>query len=683
MVLKPLLQINLYKRSMYLQLINYVSQNLTNYYSPLSNERIQFYGPIKYINIYVGPNNAGKSRFLRSILNTPNLYISENESIFNIIKEINDLVNVVTIDKNIRVVRINFTNMKLDINKFEYPFTELIIQDIDGVYDININYFQQLIKEINKLFKDIAYLNDFQKFLKLQIALIKFLIIINDAKLNNGNHIYYEISQIKNLPNIAKYLKQILVLLEKLSENLELKIETPKKRIYIPTFRSSALLSQADTDILKDFIKSKYEFIKEDSLEIFTGQMLFSNLQKLQGSRRDTKNTKKLFEQFISTTFFNNESTEITLLDPNSENNHKNIAITIGDIERELHNLGDGINAILTLLYKLFTTDDNSWIFIEEPELFLHPGYQRIFLDTILHNETIRRKNLKIFFTTQSNHLLDISLNFNTDISIFTFRKSILNNSEIFYIETVKNDDLKILNLLGVSNSSVFMSNSTIWVEGITDRKYLRLFLSAYMKSDEFIQNNEISYEEDLHFAFFEYAGTNIEHYLFGEKSGLDNIDLLQNKIQAKYLSNRIFLLADNDTGKEEKHKQRAGKLGLQFQYEKTNGKEIENLLSEKNLEDVMPDLVSDLNNDDFSKINFSIEEYESIGLGDYLKEKLKLISDAKISAENGSLATYYKGRLPDVLGKYLLWDNMSQGAKELTKKIYTFIKTHNYNSPT
>ena len=57
-----------------------------------------------------------------------------------------------------------------------------------------------------------------------------------------------------------------------------------------------------------------------------------------------------------------------------------------GREERELHNLGDGINALILVLYKLFTADKGAWIFIEEPELNLHPGLQRIFLQTLLRD---------------------------------------------------------------------------------------------------------------------------------------------------------------------------------------------------------------------------------------------------------------------------------------------------------
>lgn len=41
-----------------------------------------------------------------------------------------------------------------------------------------------------------------------------------------------------------------------------------------------------------------------------------------------------------------------------------------------------------------------------------------------------------------------------------------------FYLERVLPRDISILNEIDARNSSVFMSNCTIWVEGISDKIY-------------------------------------------------------------------------------------------------------------------------------------------------------------------------------------------------------------------
>ena len=51
--------------------------------------------------------------------------------------------------------------------------------------------------------------------------------------------------------------------------------------------------------------------------------------------------------------------------------------------------------------------------------------------------------------------------------------------------------DIEILDLLGVNNSSVFLSNCTIWVEGISDKILISKYLNVYMSQ----KNNK--YKED------------------------------------------------------------------------------------------------------------------------------------------------------------------------------------------
>src|SRR6266481_5930628 len=64
-------------------------------------------------------------------------------------------------------------------------------------------------------------------------------------------------------------------------------------------------------------------------------------------------------------------------------------------------------------------------------------------------------------------------------------------------------------------NSSVFLSNSTIWVEGITDRRYVSHYLDLYQNHlrDE-SEANSLSaprrYRQDLHYSFVEYAGATL-----------------------------------------------------------------------------------------------------------------------------------------------------------------------------
>ena len=49
-----------------------------------------------------------------------------------------------------------------------------------------------------------------------------------------------------------------------------------------------------------------------------------------------------------------------------------------------------------------------------------------------------------------------------------------------FIIKNVNSGNNELLRQLGVNNTSVFLANSSIWVEGISDRNYIKAFLIAY-----------------------------------------------------------------------------------------------------------------------------------------------------------------------------------------------------------
>ena len=87
-------------------------------------------------------------------------------------------------------------------------------------------------------------------------------------------------------------------------------------------------------------------------------------------------------------------------------------------------------------------------------------------------------KNTQVFVTTHSNHLLDLTLDFNNLCSIFSFERK---SDKEFIIKNVT-PNKEVLELLGARSSSVFLSNCVIWVEGITDRLYIRKFLELYQK---------------------------------------------------------------------------------------------------------------------------------------------------------------------------------------------------------
>lgn len=361
--------------------------------------------------------------------------------------------------------------------------------------------------------------------------------------------------------------------------------------------------------------------------------------------------------------------------------------------------MGDGINSLIILTYQLFLCEPGSWVFIEEPELNLHPGLQRVFLQTLVENPVLRKRNLRVFLTTHSNHLLRMTLRdelaAEPDISVFAFQERA--EDKAFLIRPLVSEQHQALALLGVQNASVLLAQCGVWVEGVTDRIYLRAYLKAYLdflESTDFkAENSRIVLKEDAHYAFWEYAGSNLAHYfdldgdekpkrLSSWQKKLDEETL--KRIESSALCNRIFLLSDQDKNKEAKHKALRAIKRDNFQYFMTPGVEVENLISAELLKACLPSLFSIATKDTeriaaLAQIQFDENDYKNEHLGTFLKKKFPDACPAELpDKKTGTLSSYYKNKLPELVASHVKWDNMSASAKDLIRNLYRFLARHN-----
>jgi hypothetical protein len=489
---------------------------------------------------------------------------------------------------------------------------------------------------------------------------------------------------------------------------------TNSKSYYIPTLRSAHSLFQRteesftkiENDIYFDTLQKYYPDLDE-KVEIFTGLHLYKGILNSRNSQRSIRKSFENFEKFIGTNFFGNKQVDIVAefnKDKNliGENDSEFISVHIDGEEQEsrhLHNLGDGIQAIIILMYKIFMAENNSIIFIDEPEMNLHPGMQRLFLDQISSNKDLLAKNLTYFISTHSNHFLDLTLE-KEHISIYSFSsKSTENEDSSFNIRNVNAGDNSVLKNLGVNNSSVFLANCSIWVEGISDRNYIKAFLKSYIKS---LGREGRVLKEDIDYAFFEYAGSNIEHYFFEDIIQTNQLEIISD-INSLALNNRIFLLADSDNASKNSKKGKRLKNLEDIKRENFlpyiiwNFREIENILSKEIWREVLislcnknliPKYKEEINQKITVVLNgMNMSSYSKKYIGEFLNdlsEKIGKIGKIRIINES----TYQKvkdgfGTLNDkrelseiILKKELPWDTLktSKEIESLTIKIYEFI---------
>lgn len=695
---------------MYLYLLNNLPPeiNTKRYYLYGEPEPLTCISKLDDVNIFVGANNSGKSRFLRGVLKKA-YYLAAPVDIqlllIDVEKKSKAILEILS-KKSYSIFTYKVSPDHLNQNNEKHAISDahlkLLKMKFSQQVSLNENYFEELLNDIKKELIKISSKESLQKFYSLIDFKILQLTICVDFDNENKRRQYgnaqipaigHGLIQIQEPYALNDYINELKLLIDSINcfkSASKLEIITPPEKYYVPILRTAhslydntgnAPLKKIPNNVFEGTVISNYEFgfPPPENIRIFTGLDLYNYFRRARNSERKTRENLQEFEDFLSNHFFKGKKIDIVALEKDTQDK-EHIKVYIDETnEQDIHNLGDGIQSLIILLFPVFSAKEGTWIFIEEPEINLHPGYQRIFLDIILNNEVIRKKKLKVFFTTHSNHLLDISLTAHKGISIFTFENFVQDKILNFRIKNVKSADLDILNKLEVNNSSVFIANCSIWVEGITDRKYIKVFLKAF--HEKFPEKK--MYQEDVNYSFFEYAGSNIAHYLFYKEQEIDD-DFIKSdeKILAQFLSNRILLIADKDKGKNIKHSilGTQSEKSINFQYRVLTVREIENLLKDEFLITILPKLSSKfIKQEVITKgKNISQEEYADEYLGTYLKKKRFKSFPKSFVAKSGTISTHYKLKLADIVEVEITWERMSIKAQNLIKNIYEFIKAMN-----
>ena len=443
------------------------------------------------------------------------------------------------------------------------------------------------------------------------------------------------------------------------------------ERLYIPTLRSLREIGSPD-DIFEKHTRDAY-FQSSKNVRIFTGLSLYEGVTSLLLGHHDERERIRDFERFIGDSFF--EGKMVSLVPKQAKGGSpRELTIKIGsEKEYSVRELGDGIQSIIILTFPLFMQGDKPLIaFIEEPELFMHPWLQRIFLEVL----SKRFSSHQYFLTTHSNHFLDLTLDVK-DVSVFTLEKTLQGDNEKqkeaqFVFAHVSGGDRRPLELLGVRNSSVFLSNCTIWVEGITDRRYVAHWLELYQQHLTALGELEKAkwFKEDLHYSFVEYSGANLVHWSLLDEDGPD----------VERLCGRLFLIADCDgatesSAKGRNHKRLAEKLGQDFFL--LPAKEIENLIKPDALLQVLRAYGED-------ECNLKLPAHTSYltkPLGEFIEQKV--LVDPSKKKRTGSYAkdktiSDKTGFCVRTIDATSTWQNVSEESQNLAVRVFDFISRNN-----
>lgn len=606
---------------------------------------LKFITPLSKVNIFTGANNSGKSLIAREL-------IKDIESLDYPNPEVIELIN-----------------LQVDIcqDKINDYLNSLYTKEIELSNGTNLRY--------DGITNEIKYYTGLIKISQYQHKLSNYFsnAIVNPRHYNHVIHSFrsgFNQSQQEQYKNFLSQVNKTLQ--ENLTEILDHKGYSV---IYVPTMRS--LRKYETVSFLLDKTQQEYQFPKTINIE--NGQNLYEGFKKMILSYYSDRKRKEEFENFLSEYFFEEKLVQI-----NPIQDFQEISISIGnEKEKPIYELGDGLQMIVILTFLLFVYEKGI-IMIEEPEIFMHPGLQKKFMDIIINHK--RSQEFQFLIVSHSNHIIDAA-NISDKVSIFGVTKFLAKQDEVepnFIVRNLNHEEESALNLLGVSNSSVYLSNCTIWVEGISDMLYISKFLEQYLKQENIPAKyaNCSKFQEGIHYSFVLTGGDNIIHYDFSDTLIIDE---LSKKVIVKNLCGRAMVIVDDDDNKNVARKEKFfTELGGRFKVLKVI--EIENLLSNETISSTVKEF-SSWKKETFESKNYLPEsKMAKIRLGTYIDNYItKGISKTgkkkfsiKKTTKSASVTINCKTDFASKALKHISHKNMSKASLKLVEEVLDFIISNN-----
>lgn len=291
----------------------------------------------------------------------------------------------------------------------------------------------------------------------------------------------------------------------------------------------------------------------EVKLSDFSGADIIHRVAQLQNPQHHQQERKEDFHRIVRFLQRVTDNPDAQLEIPYDRDT---ITVHMDGRSMPLEALGTGIHEVIILAAAATSLHQNV-ICIEEPEVHLHPLLQKKLL-RYLENET----DNQYFISTHSAHLLD-----HPNAAIFHVQLTAEGSSVDFVTEPAQR--FAICTDLGYRASDLLQTNCIVWVEGPSDRIYIRAWLRLV----------DPKLVEGVDYSIMFYGGRLLSHLSPDDPDVEDFISL-------RLLNRNMVIVMDSDRDKPGK-RLNATKLRIQDEWRKhpgfvwvTNGREIENYVS-------------------------------------------------------------------------------------------------------